>query len=249
MNSEIRIAKLNGKYAIIAAIIGGVCTIIGSTITLPSNYKLRNESNILQSKNSELMKQINTLQEDNEEIFNKFESLEKEYDSLFNEINTFNINTTEVISEKDIMEIDVIIKRMNDFKEYTNAFPNLKIDSYELELMYKLFLSEEYYKYDNLILAFEKYGIDCEELSINESVLELWDLEILYTYYNIIDNIEDIEDKQYPFNSYKMDKIDTFNYKNYGMDYNNETYDFIYSDMNKRINKIIRKLNSTKSSL
>ena len=131
---------------------------------------------------------------------------------------------------------------MNDNHEY-DEFTNFEIDLYEIELMYKLFLSEEYYKYKNVISAFEQYGINRDELSINEYTLELWDIEILYAYYNMYSNVEENENKVYPFDTYKMKEIDTFDYNDHCMIYRNDTYDFIYKDLERRINKIIRKMN------
>ncbi len=39
-----------------------------------------------------------------------------------------------------------------------------------------------------------------------------------------------------------MDKIDTFDYEDHGMNYVNDSYEFIYQDMKERIHKIIRKM-------
>lgn len=244
MNDEIKTAKINGKFTIIAALIAGICTILGSIVGVyweNKKYTEMNSGNYLNYEN---------LQKDYANLLAKFDALEKDYNLLLLQKNTY-ITDTEIvnsISETDQAEIDEIVRTINDFREwYDNKkydeFTYFEIDSYEIELMYKLFLSEEYYKYKNVILAFEQYGVNCEELSINEYILQLWDIEILYTYYNMYNNIEANKNKVYQFDVYKMKEIDTFDYNGHSMIYSNDTYEFIYKDLEKRINKIIRKMN------
>lgn len=230
-----------------AALIGGICVIIGAIAGAyfgsyfeNKKYTETSESNYINYEN---------LQKDYENLLTKFEAIEQDYNRLSLQKNIYPSDSEidDSISEADQLEIDEIIKRINDFRERHDSrkkdeFTYFEIDSYEIELMYKLFLSEEYYKYENIILAFEQYGVNCKELSINESLLELWDIEILYMYYNIVDNAEDNEYKGYYFNDYKMDKIDTFDYEDHGMNYVNDSYEFIYQDMKERIHKIIRKM-------
>lgn len=256
MNKDIHIAKIGARAIIIAAIIGGLFTIISAFI---ENDKLRSNYEQLQISNNELTAYKKIIEEKNSDLQNEYNNLEKKYLSLKDTFDNLNEdyllsqnsdsnNENELINETDQEEIDNIIKRINEFREWDNNkrcddFTFFEIDLYEIELMYKLFLSEEYYKYENVILAFEHYGVNCEELSINKYILELWDIEMLYTYYNIIEDIENVENKAYYFDNYKMDKIDTCNYNDYGMNYKNETYEFIYIDMKERINKIIRKMN------
>lgn len=42
--------------------------------------------------------------------------------------------------------------------------------------------------------AFEEQGIDCEELSINENTLAVWDIQNLYIYCQIKERVEDSQD-------------------------------------------------------
>lgn len=256
MNKDIHIAKIGARAIIIAAIIGGLFTIISAFI---ENDKLRSNYEQLQIGNNELTAYKKIIEEKNSDLQNEYNNLEKKYLSLKDEFDNLNEdyllsknsdsnNENELINETDQEEIDNIIKRINEFREWNDSkkydeFTFFEIDLYEIELMYKLFLSEEYYKYENVILAFEQYGINCEELSINKYILELWDIQILCTYYNIYNNIEKTETKSYPFDMYKMKEIDTFDYRGHCMIYHNDTYEFIYTDMKKRINKVIRKMN------
>lgn len=226
-----------------AAWICGICTIIGAIIgSLLGIYCEAQKSNY---DKEEYNKKIIEIEGEYNNLISKFESLENEYNSLILQNNAFSPTDISIdnINKTDQLEIDQIIKRIDDFRDYTQEYPNFETDLYEIELMYKMFLSEEYYKYKNIILAFKQYGVNCDELLINENILELWDIEILYTYYNMYNNIEGNERKIYSFDEYKMKEIDTFNYHGHSMIYSNDTYNFIYKDLENRINKIIRKMN------
>lgn len=258
MYKDIHIARIGANAVIIAAIIGGLFTIISTII---ENDKLKNQYEELQLKNSELIIQQKSLQEKNTNLEYKYNDLNETYILLQNEFeilqndymllsspNNEANEDNDLINENNQEEIDKIIKRINEFRDWNtikkyDEFIYLEQDLYEIELMYKLFLSEEYYKYKNIMSAFEQYGVNCKELSINEHILELWDIEILYIYYNIYNNIEENETKSYSFDTYKMKEIDSFNYKGHGMIYTDDTYEFIYKDLERRINKIIRKMN------
>lgn len=146
---------------------------------------------------------------------------------------------TLTIEIDEILETLSLYQNKDDTKPY---FRNLLIDSNELELFYKMYISIQYYKYSNIIIAFNKYEIDCESLSITERTLELWDIENLYMYYKMQENIENSVEKVYYFDDYKMDSIDKCDYKGYRFRFQNKTYDEISEDINERINSFIRKM-------
>lgn len=255
MDKEIKIARIGAISVIIAAIIGGLFTIIPTII---ENDKLKKDYEELQAKNSELIAQQNILKDtyknsqtkydnlnDNYiSLQDKFEALEKEYDILLHK-NDPGIDN-ESITEQDQLEIDEILETLSLYQNNDNTkhyFRNLLIDSSEVELFYKIHISIHYYKYSNILIAFNKYGIKCEDLSITEGILELWDIENLYIYNQIYENIDNSEEKVYLFKDYKMDPIDKCDYKEYGFGYyQNETYDEISKDISERIKSFIRKM-------
>ncbi len=252
MDKEIKIARIGAKAVIIAAIIGGLLT---NVPTIIENDKLKKDYEELKAKNLDLAAQQN-ISQDYENFQNKyydlyenyislqkkFEALEKDYDILSQNDSS---NKENDITEKDRIEIEEILETLSlyqnndDTKRY---FRNLLIDSNELELFYKMYISIRYYKYCNIIMAFNEYGIDCESLSITKRTLELWDIENLYIYYQMQENIENSVEKVYYLDDYKMDNIDKCDYKKYGFGFQNKTYDEISEDISECINSFTRKM-------
>lgn len=253
MNTEVKSARINALSVIIAAIIGGLFT---SVPTIIGNDKLKKDYEELQSENLELTAQQDALKENYERsqtaydtlnknyiyLQNKFEALEKDYDIL---LDNDSDKGTESLAENDELEVAEILETMSHYLNDDNingGFENLSQDASELELFYKIYISIGYYKYSNIIIAFDEYGVDCKSMLITEKTLELWDMENIYLYCNILENVENSEEKEYLFKDYKIDAIDQCDYRGYGFRYQDETYDMISDDISKRLESFIRKV-------
>lgn len=253
MNTEVKSARINALAVIVAAIIGGLFAIVPTII---GNDKLKKDYEELQSENLELTAQQDALKENYERsqtaydtlnknyiyLQNKFEALEKDYDILLDDDSD---KGTESLAENDELEVAEILETMSYYLNDDNingGFENLSQDASELELFYKIYISIGYYKYSNIIIAFDEYGIDCKSMLITEKTLELWDMENIYLYCNILENVENSEEKEYLFKDYKIDAIDQCDYRGYGFRYQDETYDMISDDISKRLESFIRKV-------
>lgn len=252
MDKDVKIAKIGAIGVIVAAVIGGLFAVSPSII---ENNKLKEEYEKLVTENSELVTQNSMLQETNEKIQNKYDNLNSSYITVqnkyevlekdYNELLLNNSDNNETILEADQKEIDEILELLNEYQNGYNKsnFIHLLTDKDEIELFYKMYISIRYYKYSNLITAFNEYGIDCEELSINENTLIMWDVQYLYIYCQIKENVEKSEKKEYLFNDYKMELIDTCDYRGYGYIYEQDrTYESIANSIDDGIETIIKKM-------
>lgn len=128
-------------------------------------------------------------------------------------------------SKKDQNEIDTIKQQIQKrVSEYKDSFTELKTSKNEVELFYKMCISPHLYYYYNIIKAFEAYGIDCELMNIDEHTLVLWDIEVLFSYYNMQKEVQgdlnkgvSYKNQKYEFNKYKIidetKYIDDFDYQ------------------------------------
>lgn len=247
MDKDVKIAKIGAIGVIAAAVIGGLFAVSPSII---ENNKLKEEYEKLETQNSELVTQNSMLQETNEKIQNKYDDLNSNYIAVQNEYKILekdynkllsNSGHNETILETDQKEIDEISDLLHKYQNGDNKsyYTHLLTDIDELELCYKIYISDKYYKYSNIIKAFKEYGIDCEKLSINENTLVVWDIQNLYIYCQIKEHVEESEEKEYLFNDYKMELIDTCDYKGYGYAYQQ---DMAYENIAKLISTCIENI-------
>lgn len=151
MNDETKVAKINGKFAIIAAIIGGVCLIISAIIGVfsydlnKSNKTLTQENTELSEENSDwessyndLQERFATLEEENISLSKEINDLKKsinQYTSLMNEYEPLNAELSEYLSLKE--NYDVLLSENNSLKsnieQLQNELQQLKSDNYAQE--------------------------------------------------------------------------------------------------------------------
>lgn len=252
MDKDVKIAKIGAIGVIVAAVIGGLFAVSPSII---ENNKLKEEYAKLEAENAELITQNSVLQKTNEQIQDKYDVLNSDYSTAQNEFKTLKkdydnllLNQSEnkeTILETDQKEIDAILELLHKNQNGDNKsyYTHLLTDIDEVELFYKIYISVQYYKYSNIIEAFKEYGIDCEELSINENTLVFWDIQNLYIYCQIKEHVEESEEKEYLFKDYKMELIDTCDYKGYGYAYQQDvTYEGIADLIGNGIENIIKKM-------
>ena len=92
--------------------------------------------------------------------------------------------------KKNPTEIEKVLQIIDqEYKKREESFTELKTNEKNVELFYKIFLSNIPYAYCNIISAMEAYGIDCEEFSIDERKLVVWDTEMLFVCYSILDSL------------------------------------------------------------
>ncbi len=149
-------------------------------------------------------------------------------------------------SKEDQTEIDKIVQVIKDKHEETaGSFPDLKTDRREVELFYKMRLSEEAYYYCNIIKALEAYGIDCGQMSVNEYDLMLWDTEKLYARYNMKESIQQdlnkdvfYEEKYFSYNDFKInmsEHSDILNYEDWRYEIENKTAEEASQSLDRKI--------------
>lgn len=120
---------------------------------------------------------------------------------------------------EEVIEITEKIKEILDGSEY---YDDLTTNKQKVQILYKMRLATSEYYYCNIIRAFEAYGIDCEEMSIDEYKLLLWDVERLYAIYNMKKSIQDdldegvfYEKKEFYYDDFRINMprhSDTFDY-------------------------------------
>ena len=148
--------------------------------------------------------------------------------------------------QKQIANILAEIQKEEDF-------PELMFNKKQIELFYKMRITEEPYYYINIIKAFEAYGIDCENWGIDEYTLVLWDTEHLFALYNMRKDLENEmeEDTFYEewkayYNDYKAvtpEYRDNFDYMDWNYSITKKNVSEIMEKLNDRIMKCYVKLN------
>ncbi len=132
---------------------------------------------------------------------------------------------------EEVIEITEKIEEViNDYSEY---FPDLETSKQKVQLLYKIKLGTDEYYYCNIIRAFEAYGIDCEEMEIDEYKLLLWDIERLYAIYNMKKSIQGdlaegvfYEEKEFLYDDFRMNMSkhsDIFDYEGWRLTYVDKT--------------------------
>lgn len=141
--------------------------------------------------------------------------------------------------QADDAEVENIIQTVKAKRQKweNDPFPDLASDKHQIELMYKMWLASEPYRYYNLVRAMGSMGIDCAAFEINEYTLMLWDTEFLFDVYNMRKSHENnlgenvFHEVLYEnFNQYRastQEHSDTFDYGNWGWDFNNNRTDQI----------------------
>lgn len=142
-------------------------------------------------------------------------------------------------NQADDAEVEDILQTVEAKRQTweNDPFPDLSSDKHQMELMYKMWLGREPYRYYNLLRAMESMGIDCAAFEINEYTLMLWDTEFLFDVYNMRKSHEnDLGENVFHevlrenFNQYRASTqthSDTFDYENWGWDFNNNRTDQI----------------------
>lgn len=134
----------------------------------------------------------------------------------------------EIISSRETYpsEVEELLELIDSKAEVIDKdFPDIALNVATVELFYKTKLYDAVYHYSSIIDAFEKYGINCSSLEIDEYTLALWDVENLYLFFNIKKELEPdlaenklYEEKEFLFNSNKVDLnqySDLIDYKNW----------------------------------
>lgn len=197
---------------------------------------------------------FNIIDEKLEYIDQKVESATSNIEKLDYNLAFFTNNLEDFHFNNNIneTEVDNIVQEIEQYyREYSNYFPDLRTDIYSLELMYKLFISNELYYYCNILRAFEKFGIDIEVFGLNTNTLFIWDIETLYITYNMqkqnLKNMyldENAMGQSLFYNDYRvtMQKYsDTFDYGNWSRNYMDDTADAAERKLNKAIDNYYKK--------
>lgn len=142
----------------------------------------------------------------------------------------------EIISSRETYpsEVEDILKLIDSKTEVIDKdFPDITLNMATVELFYKTQFYDTVYHYSSIIGAFEKYGIHCSNLKIDEYTLALWDLENLYLFFNMKKELEPdlAENKWYEKKnlSFNSNKVDLNQYSDF-LDY--KEWRFTYTEKN-----------------
>ena len=196
---------------------------------------------VKQNTNSQLSEQYVEYFEDIEEQLIKAEDINEQLKKVNENINILDedignlsndIKVFYFVSNKwDHSQIDEILGILNE-EYYPEEFNDLRNNTYQIELYYKVRLSERKYYYYNVIQAFEKFGINCKKFNIDENDLLVWDLHRLYILYQMKDSIKEQLDSEKEFGKrlnnedFKIKKEeygDSIYYKRWGRSYEEYT--------------------------
>lgn len=158
----------------------------------------------------------------------------------------------EILKLSSDMDTYRLCQKKEDQKQIVNilteirkeeSFPELMLDKKQIELFYKMRIAEKPYYYINIIKAFEAYGIDCENMRIDEYTLALWDTERLFALYNMRKCLENEMDEDTFYEEWKAyyndNKAVTPEYRD-NLDY----MDWSYTATNMNVSEIMEKLNN-----
>ncbi len=166
----------------------------------------------------------------NEPYKQKLDELDDNIQKLIFDIDTYRFWE----DKEDQQEVDAILK---EIRKEGSPFLTQPLNAWQTEVAYKMWLSMLPYHYYNIIKAMESMGIDCAAFEINEYTLMLWDTEFLFDVYNMRKSHEnDLGENVFHevlrenFNQYRASTqthSDTFDYENWGWDFNNNRTDQI----------------------
>jgi len=155
-------------------------------------------------------------------------------------------------NQNEVNDIVEKIKEEQEKEDGTLTFPDLLSDRHDVELFYKMLISNHTFYYCNIIQAFRIYGIDCDEMHIDEYTLMAWDSETLFALLSMRDKMElptgeeeTKEDWHLQFNDYKIEMeeySDICEYGGWRMSYENQTASEVMESLNRRINSYYKKL-------
>lgn len=209
---------------------------------------------------AELNEEIETLEEKIDVLLadaQGYENLELQMDSLGKELRTLSEGVSEYqfwSGMEDQKEAEEIYQKILELVKINGEviFPDLKDDKQEVELFYKVRLTDKEYHYCNIISALEMYGVDCEKMSIDEYQLVLWDIETLFIHYSMYKKAAELEkgvtfeEAIYEYNDYRIsmsEYSDTFDYSGWRQNFPNRTADEILDSLDNAILKFYKKLN------
>ncbi len=229
-----------------------IFAVFSAMILFTSNYinKVSLEDCLLQAVSF-----VRAEKKEEENINENLENMEIQIDSLKHDRKLHDLAK----SREDQEEIKNLSEKIkNERERYRNeheddCFSNLETDRKEVELFYKMYLSNtDCYYYYNTIKAFESLGIDCEQLEIDEHLLALWDTEHLLSIYNMRKSLEDEDrDKKYEmmelmYQEYKAKDLDQYDdsldYMNWRKWYENVTVQEAMGYLDEQIVKCYKKL-------
>lgn len=124
-------------------------------------------------------------------------------------------------------------------------FDDLGTDRNQVELFYKIKISEGNYFYCNMIRAMEDYGIDCEGMGIDEHVLFGWDVDRLFALYDMrkgmelrLTEEELIEEWAEDYNNHRASvsgSSDVFDYGGWNRNYKDRNVRYIVNDLERTL--------------
>lgn len=124
-------------------------------------------------------------------------------------------------------------------------FDDLGTDRNQVELFYKIKISEGNYFYCNMIRAMEDYGIDCEGMGIDEHVLFGWDVDRLFALYDMRKGMESklaeeelIEEWAEDYNDHRASvsgSSDVFDYGGWNRNYKDRNVRYIVNDLERTL--------------
>lgn len=124
-------------------------------------------------------------------------------------------------SEPD--EVQSVLDKLTEDEEFISTnFPNIKSNRDDAMLCYKMRLYELICHYSSILRAFEEYGIDCNALGIDQYTLIRWDLEKLYAFYSMKQELE----ADLPDNIFYSSKPLLFNDHRVSMNEYSDIYDY-----------------------
>lgn len=125
------------------------------------------------------------------------------------------------------------------------AFNDLGTDRKQVELFYKIKISEGNYFYCNMIRAMEDYGIDCEGMGIDEHVLFGWDVDRLFALYDMRKGMESrlteeelTEEWAEDYNDHRASvsgSSDVFDYGGWNRNYKDRNVRYIVNDLERTL--------------
>lgn len=164
-----------------------------------------------------------------------------------------NVEAYNFLKSKDDPEeaIEITEKIKETVDKYPDNFVDLETSKQKVQLLYKMGLGSDEYYYCNIIRAFEAYGIDCEEMSIDEYKLLLWDVERLYAIYNMKKSIQGdlaegvfYEEKEFPYDDFRMNMSkhsDIFDYEGWRLSYEDKTAEEVNNYLDNHITNYYKK--------
>lgn len=209
---------------------------------------------------AELNDEIKTLEEKIDVLLadaQEYEDLELQMDSLGKELKALSDGFSEYqfwSGMENQEEAEEIYQKILELVKVdgNDIFPDLKEDKREVELFYKVRLTDKEYHYCNIISALEMYGVDCEKLAIDEYQLALWDIETLFIHYSMYKKAAELEkgvtfeEVTFKYNDYRIsmsEYSDTFDYGGWRQHFPNYTADEILASMDRAILRFYKKLN------